>query len=154
MRYILLSKLPQKPYNAIPRQRTEREFAHRVMAARQPGDFAWNATTAKLVEGLLREFRNERLVVLAGQHQEFSVCSAKPLNKRIRADGRPQESQPLQIDLGFERVPDVCCRKSRPHDVGEEAGNMDEDAGGKAFIVRECEKTNTGSDTGSENSDA
>src|SRR5205823_4177765 len=141
MRYILLPKLPEEPHNLIPRQRTERKFAHGVMAARQPRDFAWNATAAKLVECLLREFRNERHIVLAGQHQTFSIGSAKALNKRIRADGRPQEPQPLQIDRRFEGMPDMLCRKSRPYNVRKKAGNVDEDTRGKALVVREGEKS-------------
>src|SRR5947207_13852552 len=106
------------------------------MAAREPREFAWNATAAKRVECLLREFRNKRHIVLAGQHQTFSIGSAKALNKRIRADGRPQESQPLQIDRRFEGMPDMLCRKSRPYDVRDKEGNRDKDNGGKAHVVR------------------
>ena len=83
--------LPQEPYDSVSNQRVKRELSHRVVAAWEPGDLARHSLSVKFIVRLLREFWKERKVVASGHHQASAIGAAKPLNKRIGTDRRPEK---------------------------------------------------------------
>src|SRR6266850_2799353 len=132
--------VPQELYDSVSSQRVKGELSHRVVAAWEPCDLAGHPLTLKLVIRLLREFRKECEVIASRDHQGPAIRAAKPLNKRIGADRRPEKTQPLKVNCAFQGLPYVLRRKPCPDDIGEKTRDMYEHAGRKALVMGERQK--------------
>src|SRR6266404_5877650 len=115
-----------------------------VVPARQPYQIQFDSLRPDFIDYLMRQVKWKSQIVTRGYKAHGTLLHvAQTWNERHGTNRRPEFTQLVDRQIGFDSGADVLRRNSLPDHVGDITRNVIENTDVDRRVVREHEKSNT-----------